>query len=248
VSTQVTAEQAQTRLATEQDSEVRPAGAMPWHQAMLKDVVDVALGVVMLVVLAPVMLIIALAIKLDSPGPVLFVQERVGARRRRIGPWIVHEPSRFGVYKFRSMVVGADSSLHEAHIQHYLAGSAPNGDAHARFKLANDPRVTWVGRVLRRSSLDELPQLLNVLRREMSLVGPRPVPLYEGRYYLDHCPERFWTLPGITGLWQVSGRCDLSASEMSRLDVEYVQNASFALDAKVLLRTIPAVLRGRGAG
>jgi lipopolysaccharide/colanic/teichoic acid biosynthesis glycosyltransferase len=247
VSTQVTVEQAQTCLPTEAEAPARPVGAVPWHQAGVKDVADVTLGVVLLVLFAPLMLIVALAIKLDSRGPVLFAQERVGVRRRRIGPWVVHEPSRFRVYKFRSMVDGADPSLHQAHIEQYISGTALDGLAHARFKLADDPRITRVGRILRRTSIDELPQLFNVLRREMSLVGPRPVPSYEARHYLSRCPQRFWTLPGITGLWQVSGRCNLSAKEMSDLDLLYVQNASFALDAKILLRTIPAVFSGRGA-
>jgi lipopolysaccharide/colanic/teichoic acid biosynthesis glycosyltransferase len=248
VSTQVTAEQARTRFATETDSPGLPAGTMRWRQARLKDVVDITLGSLMLVIVAPLMLLVALAIKLDSPGPILFVQQRVGVRRRRAGRWLVHEPTRFHVYKFRSMVAGADPGLHEAHIERYIAGAPLDGVVHARFKLADDPRITLVGRIIRRTSIDELPQLFNVLRRQMSLVGPRPVPVYEGRHYLDSCPERFWTLPGITGLWQVSGRCNLSASEMSRLDAEYVHNASFWVDAKIMLRTVPAVFSRRGAG
>jgi lipopolysaccharide/colanic/teichoic acid biosynthesis glycosyltransferase len=247
VSTQFTAEQAHTRIGADTDSRGRPAGAMSWRQMTLKDVVDLTLGSLMLVIVAPLMLVVALAIKLESRGPVLFAQDRVGVRRRRMGPWVMHEPSSFRVYKFRSMVADADSRLHEAHIERYVAGAPLNGVAHARFKLDGDPRITLVGRIIRRTSIDELPQLFNVLRREMSLVGPRPVPAYEGRHYLDSCPERFWTLPGITGLWQVSGRCNLSASEMSRLDALYVQKASFWLDMKIMLRTIPAVFSGRGA-
>jgi lipopolysaccharide/colanic/teichoic acid biosynthesis glycosyltransferase len=217
-------------------------------RARSKDLVDVTLGLFALVLLAPLMLILAAAIKLDSKGPVLFAHDRIGVRRRRVGRWIVHEPAVFRFYKFRSMVESADSSLHEAHIQRYLGGDVSNGLPNARFKLADDPRITRVGHFLRRTSLDELPQLFHVLKREMSLVGPRPVPPYEAEHYLRCYPERFGTLPGITGLWQVSGRCDLSAEEMVELDLEYVRSQSLALDAKIMLRTIPAVLSARGAG
>ena len=228
-------------------SQVAPPLGVPVRYAFAKGVLDIALSVLVLLVLAPVMIVVAVAIKLDSRGPVFFIQERWGARRRRVGDWIVHEPVRFRFYKFRSMVDAADSSVHEAHIAGYLAGDAPNGNGHARYKLADDRRVTRVGRVIRRLSLDELPQLFNVLRREMSLVGPRPVPLYEGAYYLEHVPGRFGALPGITGLWQVSGRCDLSSREMVELDLRYVREQSLGLDAKILLQTLPAVVGGRGA-
>ncbi|MGH9896190.1 MAG: sugar transferase, partial [bacterium] len=117
----------------------------------------------------------------------------------------------------------------------------------ARFKLSNDPRVTRVGRVLRRMSLDELPQLFNVLKGEMSLVGPRPVPLYEVAEYGESDTERLAALPGITGLWQVRGRAEIPFSEMVRLDCEYVRNQSLWLDLKILAATIPAVVSGRGA-
>ncbi len=227
---------------------VGPPLAVPVARARTKGLIDLTLSLIALLVFAPLMLLVAIAIKLDSRGPVLFVQERIGVRRRRVGRWIVHEPARFRFYKFRSMVHGADPALHEAHIQGYLAGARIGGASKARFKLANDPRITRVGRFIRRTSIDELPQLLHVLRREMSLVGPRPVPVYEGNHYLERFPERFGTLPGITGLWQVSGRCDLSAEEMTRLDLEYVRRQSLRLDAKILLRTIPAVASTRGAG
>jgi lipopolysaccharide/colanic/teichoic acid biosynthesis glycosyltransferase len=215
--------------------------------AFVKDVLDVLLSLALLIVLAPTLLFVAIVIKLETPGPVFFVQERYGVRRRRVGRLVVHEPAKFRLYKFRSMTHQADPSLHEAHIERYLANESLDGAGHARFKLAFDPRVTPVGRIIRRTSIDELPQLFNVLKRDMSLVGPRPVPLYEGAYYLRQAPERFGALPGITGLWQVSGRCDLSAREMLDLDLRYVRQQSLALDAKLLLRTIPAVIGGRGA-
>jgi lipopolysaccharide/colanic/teichoic acid biosynthesis glycosyltransferase len=212
-----------------------------------KDVLDVTIAAVLLVVLSPVLAAVAIAIKLDSRGPVLFVQERTGVRRRRIGGRLEWEPSTFRFLKFRSMVHNADPSLHEAHIMEYVAGGGATDGARARFKVADDPRITRVGRVTRRLSLDELPQLLNVLKREMSMVGPRPVPPYEAAHYLTRYPERFAALPGITGLWQVRGRCDLSSDEMAELDVEYVENQSLLLDAKILFQTIPAVITGRGA-
>jgi lipopolysaccharide/colanic/teichoic acid biosynthesis glycosyltransferase len=250
VSTQSTFEKApglgSRREAVE--SAVAPRLAVPIGRARAKDVRDVAVAAVLLALFAPLMLLVALAIKLDSRGPVFFVQERVGVRRRRVGRWIVHEPTRFRVYKFRSMVRDADSSLHEAHIEEYLSGNGANGSGKSRFKLTDDPRITRVGRLIRRTSIDELPQLLNVLKREMSIVGPRPVPPYEGERYVQQYPERFSMLPGLTGLWQVNGRCDLSADEMARLDLEYVRRHSLLLDVRIMARTIPAVLSGRGAG
>jgi lipopolysaccharide/colanic/teichoic acid biosynthesis glycosyltransferase len=225
-----------------------PRYTMPIGRAYTKGIMDVTVSLITLVLLAPLMLMIALAIKLDSKGPVLFVQTRTGVRRRRVGRWILHEPGEFRFYKFRSMVAGADTSLHRAHIEQYVNGNGLNGSKHATFKLVDDPRVTRVGRFLRRSSLDELPQLFNVLKREMSLVGPRPVPPYEGEHYLERFPERFAVLSGMTGLWQVSGRSELSSEKMAELDLEYIHTHSLALDAKILLRTIPVVIRGRGAG
>ena len=237
-----------SRAETLDDPASAPPLAISIARTRAKDLRDVLLATVLLAVFAPLMLLVALAIKLDSRGPVLFVQERVGVRRRRVGRWIVHEPARFRFYKFRSMVRDADSSLHEAHIDEYLAGNGANGTAKSRFKLADDPRITRVGRMIRRTSIDELPQLFNVLKREMSIVGPRPVPPYEGEHYVEQYPERFSMLPGLTGLWQVNGRCDLSADEMARLDLEYVRRHSALLDLQIMLRTIPAVLSGRGAG
>lgn len=212
-----------------------------------KRTLDVVLSAALLVLLAPVLVGIALAIKLDSRGPVFFLQERVGARRRRLPDGVdVWEPRLFRVVKFRTMVHGCDHSLHESHVKAFVAGNLlGDGEQGARFKLSADPRVTLAGRVLRRTSLDELPQLLNVLAGTMSLVGPRPVPGYEAVEYGSR--QRFAALPGITGLWQVRGRCDLPFEEMTRLDEEYVRERSLRLDLKILALTLPAVLNGRGA-
>jgi lipopolysaccharide/colanic/teichoic acid biosynthesis glycosyltransferase len=217
---------------------------------LCKRVMDVVLASLALVVLSPLLILIAILIKLDSPGPVFFVQERVGSRRRSIGRQVVWEIRPFRMIKFRSMVCNADPKLHEQYIRAYTSGeaSAVETEDGAIYKLIHDPRVTRVGRVLRRASLDELPQLFNVLRGEMSLVGPRPVPQYEFDNYKDWHKERLAATPGITGLWQVSGRCENSFDEQMMLDITYVRNQSLWLDIVILLRTLPAVLSGRGAG
>jgi lipopolysaccharide/colanic/teichoic acid biosynthesis glycosyltransferase len=166
---------------------------------------DLALASIVLIVLAPVMALIAIAIKLDSSGPVLFRQRRVGRRQKP-----------FEVNKFRTMTHGASHDVHREFVLSLINGEdqPERGDGGPRFKLASDARVTRVGRFLRRSSLDELPQLWNVLRGEMSLVGPRPPIPYEVEHYPPHWFERFAVKPGITGLWQVSGRCELTVEQM----------------------------------
>jgi lipopolysaccharide/colanic/teichoic acid biosynthesis glycosyltransferase len=210
--------------------------------------IDVLLASLLLVALSPALLLIALLIKLDSPGPVIFRQERVGAQRQKLGRRAVWSARNFTFYKFRSMVQNADSSAHEAYIRDFVSGSARVSEqSGGKFKLTNDPRVTRVGRVLRRASLDELPQLFNVLKGDMSLVGPRPVPPYEVACYRDGDHRRLAALPGITGLWQVNGRCQVPFEKMIEMDLEYIRKASIWLDLKILLLTIPAVLSGRGA-
>jgi lipopolysaccharide/colanic/teichoic acid biosynthesis glycosyltransferase len=191
-------------------------------------VFDCSAAALGLLLLAPVMLGIALAIRLTTGGPALFRQERVGRDGRR-----------FSMLKFRSMVVGA----------HGMVGAlVDDQDGNGvLFKIRNDSRVTGVGRVLRRYSLDELPQLINVLRGEMSLVGPRPPLESEVRRYGFDMHRRFLVKPGLTGLWQVSGRSDLSWDDSVRIDVRYVENWSLMFDFMILWKTVGAVLRGRGA-
>lgn len=209
---------------------------------------DILLATALVILLLPFFLLIALLIKLDSPGPVIFTQERVGAKRRRIGRHSVWIVQNFPFYKFRSMVRDADQTLHEAYVKDFVEGRArPSAESGGKYKLTNDPRVTRVGRVLRKFSLDELPQLFNVLKGDMSLVGPRPVPTYEVAGYSARHHNRFAALPGITGWWQVKGRCQVSFEEMIRMDVDYIRNASLWLDLKILFLTIPAVLSRRGA-
>lgn len=209
---------------------------------------DVILAGLLLILLLPLMLLIAVLVKLDSAGPVFFSQERVGAKRQllgRQGIWIIRN---FTMYKFRSMVHNADSSVHEAYIQDFVKGRArPSAKSNGKFKLTNDARVTRIGRLLRKFSLDELPQLLNVLEGDMSLVGPRPVPPYEVASYGNDHHKRLAALPGITGCWQVSGRGRVTFEEMICMDMDYIQNASILLDLKILLLTFPAVLSRRGA-
>jgi Sugar transferases involved in lipopolysaccharide synthesis len=209
---------------------------------------DIALAGMLLILLSPLLLLIALLIKRGSPGPVIYRQERVGARRHRVDGKVVWMARNFAFYKFRSMFDGVDTSLHETYIRDFVNGHArPDEESGGKFKLTRDPRVTPMGRFLRRTSLDELPQLWNVLRGDMSLVGPRPVPPYEVACYRNGDHRRLAALPGITGLWQVNGRCQVPFEKMIEMDLAYIRDASLLLDVKILLQTIPAVLSGRGA-
>jgi lipopolysaccharide/colanic/teichoic acid biosynthesis glycosyltransferase len=217
-----------------------------WYQRG-KRALDLTLTVALLVLLLPLFVLIALAIKLDSPGPALFVQERVGVKRRTRHGRVSWEISNFRCFKFRSMTANADPSLHREYIRDFVHGRTSAHVTDGTFKLDHDPRITRVGRVLRRTSLDELPQLVNVLKGEMSLVGPRPVPVYEVAECEEMYARRLATLPGMTGLWQVLGRAEVPFVEMIRLDSEYVRNQSLWLDLKILAATVPVVLSGRGA-
>jgi exopolysaccharide biosynthesis polyprenyl glycosylphosphotransferase len=200
---------------------------------LLKRVVDLVITAISLVALAPLFAFIALRIKMDSPGPVFFRQTRVG-----IGD------TTFRIYKFRTMTVDADERKEE--LAHLNIHAQPGGDARM-FKVADDPRTTTFGRFLRRYSLDELPQLINVARGEMSLVGPRPLIADEDRHVAEWARKRVRLKPGITGLWQVLGRSDIPFEEMTKLDYIYVTNWSLGGDLSILLKTIPAVFRSRRA-
>jgi lipopolysaccharide/colanic/teichoic acid biosynthesis glycosyltransferase len=198
---------------------------------------DVAVSAVLLLVLLPVFLALAAAIRLDSRGRVLYRQRRVG---RDLDPFMVN--------KFRTMHSGAGHETHRQYVIGLIEGQSDTQDAEPNFfKMANDDRVTRVGRFLRKSSLDELPQLWNVLRGDMSLVGPRPPIPYEVEHYPPHWFERFAVKPGMTGLWQVSGRSELTLEEMIALDVEYARSRSVWLNLRILARTVPVVFVGRGA-
>jgi exopolysaccharide biosynthesis polyprenyl glycosylphosphotransferase len=194
----------------------------------VKRAFDVVVSVLVLVLGLPLWLLIALAIKLGSRGPVLYVDRRVGVGERE-----------FGMLKFRTMISGASELQAELEKANEAGG--------ALFKIRDDPRVTRVGRVLRRLSLDEIPQIWNVLRGEMSLVGPRPLPLRDYRLLEDWHRARYAVLPGMTGLWQISGRSGLTFDDLVRLDFTYLENWSIWLDITIIVKTIPAVLRRRGA-
>jgi lipopolysaccharide/colanic/teichoic acid biosynthesis glycosyltransferase len=199
------------------------------------DVFGAALG---LLVLAPLLLVVAILIRRDSPGPALFRQRRLGRDLRE-----------FEVIKFRTMGHGASPEAHRAYVEAMIREDEANEGKPPppMMKLQQDPRITKVGAFLRRTSLDELPQLWNVLRGDMSLVGPRPPIQYEVDAYPARAFRRFAVRPGLTGLWQVSGRSLATFSEMIDLDLEYVERRSFLFNLKIVLLTIPTVLHGKGA-
>jgi lipopolysaccharide/colanic/teichoic acid biosynthesis glycosyltransferase len=214
----------------------------------VKRAIDVAVAGLGLVLLAPILAGIGVAIRVTSPGPALFVQKRWGARRCRVadGGWR-WEAREFRCCKFRTMTHRADDGAHVKHVAAFVSGNL-DGTGPAGFKLRDDPRVTRIGSLLRRTSLDELPQLLNVLRGEMSLVGPRPVPAYEVESYPgEWCLERLAALPGVTGPWQVHGRSRVSFEEMMRMDLDYVRRPSITRDLGLIAMTVPSVLARRGA-
>jgi lipopolysaccharide/colanic/teichoic acid biosynthesis glycosyltransferase len=207
----------------------------------VKRTIDILGSTLALILLMPLFLVIAAAIKLTSPGPVLF-------RQKRIGQYGVP----FTLLKFRSMLSHNDARQHQEFVTQFIGGGTPtesNGkNGQVVYKITDDPRVTQVGRLLRRTSLDELPQLFNVLRGEMSLVGPRPPVTYEVEAYQPwHWRRVLEAKPGITGLWQVSGRSRLRFDDMVRLDLQYAEQSSIWLDVKILVRTPGAVLSGDGA-
>jgi exopolysaccharide biosynthesis polyprenyl glycosylphosphotransferase len=207
--------------------EVRPPvfAGLDW---VVKRLFDIGVSVGLILLAAPIWLLVALAVKLDSPGPVFYRDRRVGLAERE-----------FGMFKFRSMYI--DASERQAGLEGANEASGP------LFKIKDDPRVTKIGRFMRRYSIDELPQVLNVVRGEMSLVGPRPLPLRDFVQLEDWHRKRYLVLPGMTGLWQVSGRIDLSFDDLVRLDFYYLENWSIWLDISILTRTLPAVLARRGA-
>jgi exopolysaccharide biosynthesis polyprenyl glycosylphosphotransferase len=204
-------------------------GAMKGVPILVKRAMDLIASLILLTILAPFFFLIALLIKLTSPGTAFFVQERIGLNKRR-----------FCLYKFRTMVPGGEENLAELEDLNEVSGPV--------FKIKNDPRTTWIGKFLRKTSVDELPQLINVLKGDMSLVGPRPLPVrdYEG-FDEDWHRRRFSVRPGITCLWQINGRSNIPFKDWMRLDMEYIDKWSLGLDFKILARTIPAVLKGAGA-
>lgn len=210
-------------------------------QEALKRAMDILGALVGLLLFSPLMLLTAIAVKADSSGPIIFRQARIGKKG-----------GKFPFYKFRSMVVNGDDQIHREYVTNLIKGELEKinqGDSERPlYKMKSDPRITTVGKLIRRTNIDELPQFLNVLKGEMSLVGPRPPLPYEVEKYEPwHLRRILEVKPGITGLWQVDGRSTTPFDEMVRLDLRYAQNWSLWLDIKILLKTIKVVIRPRGA-
>lgn len=236
-----TSDQPTPGSATTDDFESEPAGPDTGRTGdgliacAIVRALDVSIALMLLVLAAPVLVIAALAIRLESPGPAIFRQRRLGQDRRA-----------FTVYKLRTMRARADSEVHRAYVRALIdeADAPPaGGPGQPVYKLTSDDRVTRVGHFLRRSSLDELPQLVNVLIGDMSIVGPRPVIAYETEQYPNSFHRRFQVKPGMTGLWQVSGRSRRTYREMIALDIEWVERQSIGLYVSIVARTPGALLR-----
>jgi len=202
-----------------------------------KRLFDLSVGLLCLVLLSPLLAVVAVMVRLTTPGPALFRQTRIGRGGRP-----------FVLYKFRTMYDGSPNDVHREYVRKLLTDAEPPaGGRQGLYKLEDDARITPVGRLLRRLSIDELPQLFNVIRGEMSLVGPRPVLLWEAELMAPAHSQRFLVLPGLTGLWQVSGRSSLTMRQALDLDVEYVRRQSFLFDLGILLKTVPVVVSTDGA-
>lgn len=204
----------------------------------LRRLFDIVFALALILLLSPILIAVTLAVRLDSHGPAFFRQRRVGYREKE-----------FTLFKFRSMRVDADPRGHQEYVTALIKGegAAPDGGRENLYKLAVDNRITPVGRWIRRWSLDELPQLFNVVRGDMTLVGPRPAIAYEVAEYPNWYRERFSVKPGLTGYWQVSGRSERTYEEMVRLDIEYAERRSLGLDLLILLKTPWVVLSRKGA-
>ena len=219
---------------------------------LIKRVIDVLLASFFLVILSPIMAVIAILIVLDSRGSAIFYQERVGSKRWTHGGFSYWQRSGFTCYKFRTMVRNADSSLHRSYVQAHINNDHKSmdklqGDKTETRKLVHDPRVTRLGKFLRKSSLDELPQFWNVIKGDMSLVGPRPPITYEVEVYEPWHLQRLEGLPGLTGLWQVSGRSAMDFDDSVRLDIHYINTRSLSQDLKIIIKTPLAIITTRGA-
>ncbi len=208
----------------------------------VKRAIDFAVALTALVVLSPLLVLIALLIKIYSPGPALYIQERIGYDPR------TQSPRPFKMYKFRSMHCNADTKQHREHMAQVIQNKVHLTSPDDSLKLQKDSRITGIGHILRDSSLDELPQLINILIGDMSLVGPRPALPYEVEMYEEWHKARLLITPGLTGLWQATARNSVTFDEMVRMDLEYIAQMSFGLDLKILLLTPLAVIKGDGAG
>jgi lipopolysaccharide/colanic/teichoic acid biosynthesis glycosyltransferase len=231
-----------TRKRTAEQT-LAPVAAEPRWLSALRRLVDLVFAIALIVLFSPILIAVAVAVRIDSRGPALFRQRRVGYGERE-----------FTLYKFRSMRVDADPRGHQEYVTALIKGedpapasSASDDGQETLYKVAVDNRITTVGRWIRRWSLDELPQLFNVLLGDMTLVGPRPAIPYEVAEYPSWYLQRFSVKPGLTGLWQVSGRSERTYEEMVRLDIDYTERRSLGLDLSILLRTPWTVLSRKGA-
>ena len=202
-----------------------------------KRILDILITLVFLIPLCLVLLIVAVMIRVDSDGPIFFRQKRVGLNGRE-----------FYMLKFRSMYVNSNDSVHREAIKQYMNGEVINGNGNNPYKLVDDHRITRVGRFIRKLSIDELPQFINVLRGEMTLVGPRPPVPYEVEHYSIHDQLRLYGKPGLTGTWQVYGRSRVTFQEMVEMDIAYLHQQSIWQDLKLIALTVPVMLQGRGGG
>lgn len=203
-----------------------------------KRILDILISLLLLPMLCLIMLVVAVLIRLDSGGPIIYRQRRVG-----------QDGVEFDMFKFRSMYVNNDDTIHREAVKRYMSGLKLNGDSSnvsTLYKVVDDPRVTRVGRIIRKFSIDELPQVFNVLRGEMSLVGPRPPVPYEVESYCERASLRLCGKPGITGYWQVYGRSRVSFDEMVEMDIKYLCQQSILQDLKLMVLTVPVAVLGRG--
>ena len=219
---------------------------------IIKRALDCVAALLLLALLSPLLVLIAAAIYLYSPGPIFFQQERVGSRRMRVENQTCWKRERFTCYKFRTMKLNADSSIHEHYVKALIQNdekvmTEAQGQETSIRKMVNDPRIIRPGKLLRKLSLDELPQLWNVLRGDMSLIGPRPSIPYEVQYYKPWHMRRLEAQPGLSGLQQVKARCIKDFDEQVKLDIEYIEGQSLWLDFQIALQTPLAILFARGA-
>jgi len=232
-----------SRLRSIENTFTQPIAAPTGFAAQAKRVMDVAVSLFVIVFGFPFYALLALLIKLTSEGPVLYVQDRIGENQRP-----------FKMYKFRTMTNGNNDQAHRVFARDFINGqcngngngNGKNGSNGSVFKIVDDPRVTSIGRFLRKTSLDELPQFFNVLKGEMSIVGPRPPLSYEIDHYQEWHKRRLSVRPGLTGLWQVNGRSTVPFDEMVMLDLYYIDTWSLLLDVKIMARTLPVMLSGFG--
>jgi lipopolysaccharide/colanic/teichoic acid biosynthesis glycosyltransferase len=225
-----------------------PSFYAPLH-TFSKRLLDISFSALILLLALPLICLLAIAVKLDSPGPVFFIQQRVGAKRVKNDLGYGWQTQQFPCFKFRSMHWNADTTIHQEYMRALINKDEQSmekiqGMKTSKRKLVHDPRITRVGNLLRRTSLDELPQFVNVLRGEMSVVGPRPAIPYELEFYQDWHFERLQALPGITGLWQITRRSASDFDEMVRLDIEYIRHPSLWTDFRIILSTPFVMLKG----